>query len=302
MLDLISLCRDQRIPFLLGGHHHSTVGWVQLNCPFCGDFSDGWHLGWAVSSGVMNCWRCGKHQVMDWLFELYPSRPNVVRDLWRRYQVSSSGIPAKKKAPVKTRKREAVPPNGCGEMRKIHWEYLKLRGFNPEKLRKEWDLRGTSQFSGIWNWRIIAPIRDIAGRIVAYTGRAVSPENFLRWRTSKDSEIACNPKSLIYGIEKVRPEKGVVIVEGPADVWKLGPGAVALLGIDWKIEQALLLRHFKRRYIMFDPESVAQKRAKELAYWLSAFPGETWIISETETDAGDMSEKNAKKIMQELGL
>ena len=53
---------------------------------------------------------------------------------------------------------------------------------------------------------------------------------------------------------------------------------------------------------MFDPESVAQKRAKELAYWLSAFPGETWIISETETDAGDMSEKNAKKIMQELGL
>lgn len=92
------------------------------------------------------------------------------------------------------------------------------------------------------------------------------------------------------------------IVEGPADVWKLGPGAVALLGIDWKIEQALLLRHFKRRYIMFDPENAAQKRAKELAYWLSAFPVETWIISETETDAEDMSEKNAKKIMQEFGL
>ena len=300
MLDLISLCRDQGIPYLQGGHHHTTVGWIQLNCPFCGDGSEGWHLGWAVSSGVMNCWRCGKHRETDWLRELYPASPNLVRDLLRKYRLTSPIISEKKQ--VKTRKRDASPPKGCGEMRKIHWEYLKLRGFNPEKLRKEWDLRGTSQFSGIWNWRIIAPIRDITGRIVAYTGRAISAENSPRWRTSKDSEIACDPKSLLYGIEKASPEKGIVIVEGPADVWRLGPGAVALLGIDWKIEQALLLRHFKRRYIMFDPEFAAQKRAKELANWLSAFPGETWIISETETDAGDMSEKNAKKIMQELGL
>jgi len=53
---------------------------------------------------------------------------------------------------------------------------------------------------------------------------------------------------------------------------------------------------------MFDPEIKAQKKAEELANWLSAIPGDTEIISGLQSDPGGLSQEEADEIMLELNL
>ena len=93
-----------------------------------------------------------------------------------------------------------------------------------------------------------------------------------------------------------------MVTEGIFDVWRMGIGSIGLFGIDWKQEQASILKKFTHRFIMFDPETQAQKRAKELASWLSPFPGETEIITGLKTDPGDLSQTKADNIMKKLGF
>jgi hypothetical protein len=91
-----------------------------------------------------------------------------------------------------------------------------------------------------------------------------------------------------------------VFVEGATDVWRLGVGAVAVLGIDWKKEQVAILKNFSRRFVMFDPEPLAQKRAEKLAESLSLYGGETEVITGLKCDPGDLPQDEADQIMKEL--
>lgn len=201
----------------------------------------------------------------------------------------------------KMRKRDAVRPPHLGTLSSAHRRYLRARNFDPGELIEKWDLMGAGHLSGPWRWRIVAPVRSMSGRIVAYTGRAIHPDVRPRWKTTEKDKLADDPRKIIYGIDRVEGDS-VLIVEGPSDVWRMGYGSVALLGIDWKPEQAFVLRSFAKRFIMFDPQKEAQKRARELANWLSPFPGETEIITGIGSDPGDLSDAESYKIMQELGI
>lgn len=300
MLDFITLCRAESFPMLESGHHHCVEGWVQTHCPFCGDGSHGWHLGFSIEHGNMNCWKCGKHTAWEWLKAILPpGAGSRVGMLLKKYKSNVQIIATKK---IVTRGRNAKAPIGLKELSKKHKAYLYNRNFDSDYLESEWGLKGSKHLSMDWNWRIVAPIRDIDNRIVAYTGRTLSSSVKPRWKMTKDSEMSTDPKKLIYGIEKVNPDKGVLIVEGPSDVWRMGPGAVGLLGIDWQVEQAGLLRQFKRRFILFDNQDVAQKRAEELGRWFAGLPGETEIITGIKSDPGDLNPAEADNIMKELGL
>lgn len=302
-VNFLALCRDLRIQTMESGHHHTTEGWIQINCPFCGSGTEGWHLGYALESGVLHCWRCGKHSIREWLSQVLPSgQRSQISAILKKYQESAPLLPKLKSKTQEQRKRDIKPPAGLLELTQAHRRYLESRRFDPSVISDFWEAKGTTYRSGVWNWRIVVPIRNQTNRIVAYTGRALSAEARPRWRTSADDCIGMEPKKLLYGIEKADTKKGVLIVEGPSDVWRMGPGAVATLGIDWKVEQACILRKFERRFIFFDPEPTAQKRARELANWLAPFPGETEILSGFSCDPGDLPPKKAEKIMKELGL
>ncbi len=295
MLDFIRLCKEFNIKYLEDGHHHSHEGWIQTHCPFCTDGSHGWHLGYSTERGNMNCWRCGSHSLYKYLSAVL-GPPFSIKQILNKYQTGT--LPEKKKS--KPRRRKAKEPPRMAPLSRPHYLYLKRRGFNPLKLIDEWHLTATTGLSGQWAWRIITPIYNIDKMVVGYTGRALGPNTKPEWKTSDNEDMSDDPKKLIYGIEKVQDR--VLIVEGPADAWRMGRGAAALLGIDWKVEQAAILKNIAYRFIMFDPEKEAQKRAKELADWLAPFPGDTEIISNLDTDPGELSQKEANKIMNELGF
>lgn len=57
----------------------------------------------------------------------------------------------------------------------------------------------------------------------------------------------------------------VVIVEGPTDVWRLGPGAVALFGKDMSLpQQALLDQHLPGRHVVVMLDRDVQDNATNL--------------------------------------
>jgi len=68
------------------------------------------------------------------------------------------------------------------------------------------------------------------------------------------------------------------------------------------LEQASILRQYKRRFILFDNEKIAQKQAEDLANWLAAFPGHTEVITGIKSDPGELSQGKADRIMRELQL
>lgn len=298
MLDFDKFCRKYRIEYLEQGHHHCHEGWIQTHCPFCSDGKDGYHLGFNIAKGNLNCWRCGSHSIWDFISTILNIKDkHTLGKIVAQFQ--KEGF--RQRAPKDKRTGKVVAPKGIHELQDIHKRYLISRKFDPDKLVEDWHIQATSCYSEIWNWRIIIPIFNSLGGIVAYQGRAVYKNTRPKYQTSKKDEMACDPKMVIYGIHNI-PGDSIIIVEGVPSVWRLGPGTVATLGIDWKEEQANIFRQFSNRYIMFDPEDQAQKRAKKLAEWLSYFKGTTEVISGLPCDPGDLDQAEADKIRKELGL
>lgn len=277
-----------------GESYHVRPGWIGARCPYCGRN----HLGFNVAKGYFRCWACGHVKLTETialLANLDPSRARQMRD---EYDQEFRLLPSKKTA---ARPRSVPAPLEMGRLGRRHLAYLEEeRGIrHPRTLALEWDLHGTKGSSGDWSWRVVAPIKDAAGRTLAYVGRSVAGTK-PKYRVTDDADCAADPKSFLYGIEKATGDSAVV-VEGPGDVWKCGAGFVATLGVDWHREQAEQLRRYERLFVMYDPEPGAQKKARELARWLSMFRP-TEVIGGLPSDPGALDEEKVAEIRKELGL
>ena len=296
VVDIEKLCKDFRIEYASEGHHHCHVGWTQVHCPWCSGGKHGFHLGFNLEHGNMNCWRCGSHSIWDYIGTiLNTTRKDLIAQTLYKYK----GKAQKKKQEPIPRKTILKPPPGTCPFSLAHKKYLRRRGFNTTALKRDWGLKGTRHLSGEWNWRIIIPIHNQDGKIVSYQGRAIKEGVKPKYKFIPKKDMLQDPKSLLYGLHKM-DGSFVIIVEGVTGVWKLGTGTVATLGMDWKIPQAEILRRFKRRFILFDPGQQAQRKAYELAKWLSFFPGETEILDGFTHDPGEMREEEIKNFRKEL--
>jgi len=277
------------------GHHHCHEGWIQLHCPFCAGGVSGFHLGFSLESGYFNCWRCGGHSVWSYLGEiLRTSDRSKIYKVLQKYQMDSPGIP-------RTRRHRSVlvPPPHLESLSHQHRSYLRRRGFRSREIEREWGLEGTRHLSGKWNWRVVGTICNRFGVPVAHIGRSISSRAKPKYRITDKQDCAEDPNGFLYGIHNV-PGDSIVVVEGPADVWRLGPGSVATLGIDWTVTQANLIRQFKHRFVCYDPDQNAQRSARRLAEWLSAYPGSTELVDDMPCDPGDLEPLEAKSLMGAL--
>lgn len=185
-------------------------------------------------------------------------------------------------------------------MTRPHRKYLEGRKFDPDALERKYGLLGTGYASGNWNWRVVFPIRDGADQIVAWQGRSIG-EAAPKYKLSNDKDCLEDPRGMLYGLQDCSGDT-IIIVEGATGVWRLGPGTVATLGIDWNVKQANKLRRFHRRFILYDPESLAQHKARQIAEHLAQFPGETEVLSGFETDPGEFPDELVRQIRQEIGV
>ncbi len=224
---------------------------------------------------------------------------SISRALTIIHSFGGTARPQKRHIRPKIRELKVKLPYKCGVMGPPHRKYLKGRGYDPGHLEDVWGLQGTTGL-GPYKWRIVAPIY-YKGQLVSYQCRDISDKHALKYMACPQAEEAQDHQTLVYGFDQV-PGDTVVIVEGIADVWRLGPGAVATYGIDWTPAQANILRGFKNRLVFYDAnETPAAASAERLAGYLSGFRGSTEVLElEGASDPGAMDQEDADGIMKEI--
>lgn len=206
-------------------------------------------------------------------------------------------------APVQPVKRvaELALPFGAGPLSDRHLKYLAQRGFDGQKLAAQWGLLGTKHL-GDYAFRIICPIFDEA-KMVSYHSRDVSGQSDLRWKACEDSKEVIHYKDLLYGEWLLPPDtETVVVVEGIADVWRLGVGAVSTFGTGYTVAQVNRLRQYERVVVLYDNDEGGQRGARELVNHLSAYRLQIEIanLPAEFKDAGEITDADAQDVMKQL--
>jgi len=293
------LLRDYNIPFVMPGeHHHCSEGWVNINCPFCG--GDNYHLGINTEHSGSHCWRCGGHHTTKVISKVLDISNSEANGILTKYQRGG-------KATTKEAKVSIYPlklPYPTIKLNEVGKRYLRGRGFDPERLEREWGVLQTGPTCFLdmarYDNRILIPI--YWGReMVSFQSRDITGESEKKYLACPSRREKTKHKNVVYGKEERWPETdSLIIVEGITDVWRLGGYSVATFGISFTTEQVLLLSKMAGRFfIIFDNEPQAQEQARKLAVKLKAL-GRRAYVETVEEDPGSMKQEEADYLVKNL--
>ena len=281
------LLEEYNIPIAPEGSQHQTVGWIQFDCPFCGKDSQRWHMGYNISGGFVNCWKCGSHSLGLTLKAL-------INLPWRKIHelINSLGQDTRRvfEEPIQSSKKVLVLPKNIQDisLSYSHKKYLLNRRFNWKELVDLWNIRCIG-ISGELSWRLFIPI-IYKGQIVSWDTRAIGKDIQKRYIGAHNEQELIPRKHLLYGSDYAR--NTIIVVEGYPDVWRIGPGAVAVMGINYSQKQVLAISKYPKRYVLFDAEKHAQKQTDKLCCELAVFPGETINLElEKASDPAEASDE-----------
>ena len=144
-------------------------------------------------------------------------------------------------------------------------EYLQKRGIHQDVA----ELFGVGYFfgKGSMSNRVVIPIHNRAGELVAYAGRVVDdsePKYNLPTGFHKSLELFN-----LHRATRTDTSRGMIIVEGYFDVMKVHqagfPNVVALMGSALSDHQEqLLIEHFDRVVVMLDGDEGGRAAAQEI--------------------------------------
>ena len=280
-MDLRAALRSLNIPYAEhGSSPHVTQGWLGIQCPFCGRGSRNFGLGINLRTLGCTCWKCGSHSLRSALAEAVGDWKPVRALLPELEAGAERQRPAERGGTYK-------PPPGVVDMMPAHRRYLERRGFDPDLLALRHGIRGIGG-GGRLGWRLFMPV-CVYGEPVTWTTRAIG-EATMRYISAAPAEESRPLKHCLYGEDHVR--HAVVVTEGPFDMLRIGPGAVALFGVSYTPVQVARLARYPVRVIAFDNEPAAQRRANQLADLLAPWPGQTHIarLSGADPDSAPAAE------------
>lgn len=269
-------------------------GWIGLKCPFCHDHSN--HGGINLDSNWFKCWVCGRIK----------SPIEVIKKVegcgWgKAYHVAREYLNRefKQKNPGLTRSnfdygQSILPKEAKKKFPNLHRKYLENRGFDPDKLIEKFDLYAVD-LVGDYKYRIVAPVY-INGEIVNFVAADVTKKQKIPYKNAPNKAVKIVRAEIVYNIDSARDF--LVVVEGLTDVWRLGDGAGATLGVAFTEQQLALIagKKFERIYVMYDAD--AEEQAERLANQLSAVCQKVIVILLEEGDPADLSQSEADKIMR----
>ena len=276
------------IPIAPNTHEHSRPGWLQIDCPFC---SKGWthyRMGYSLRGNYTNCWACGGHPLYQTVMALTGLSSHEVRKLLTGLTYER---PKNEPKPVGTLKL----PQGIGPLRPTHCKYLASRGFCVEQLKKLWDLQGIGIHDKL-PWSIFIPFY-YHGEVVSWLSRKIT-NGGQRYHSAGLMGEKLRHKDLLYGEDYCR--NSIIVVEGPTDVWTIGPGAVATCGVGVSPSQISRIANYSRRIICFDNEPAAQRRARKVCDTLECLPGETFNVVLKGKDANSSKRREVDMLRSML--
>lgn len=277
-------------------------GWINVQCPFCDDDKN--HCGIQLKNLNVRCWKCGKHTIFE-LLRIYADSSisqselfKMIKGLDIEEEIITPIIREEKTNPAN---RKILPAEASDKFPKFYLEYLKNRGFDPDRLIKKYRLKAVHTI-GRYKFRIIIPI-FMNGKIVSYTSRAVLKDMEPPYLHPTKEEPAISPKKLIYNYDTIKEGGDAFAVEGPFDSWGIGDGAGALFGVKFTVDQIKLLMRKKIRnlYILFDNDKTGRKEAERCYHVTSPLIKNVEILTlESIHDPGELRISQAKIIKEQV--
>ena len=307
-LDVVSLLESIPVSLDFTGKN-VTEGWVNTNCPFCYDPSN--HLGVNLSSKMFSCWICRESgSIFKLVKQLTGFDNRTVGRLIREHTKDGFNYNFSSETEQKSRKLEIQLPTRCNEKPlKIHKEYLKSRGFNRKEIELYFDIKYTGQISSYirsdgkrsnFSYRIMIPIY-MNKKLVNFTARDVTGLAEERYKNCPNDDAIFHTKDCIYGYDlagKGTSKDVVVFVEGPTDVWRIGPGAFGIFGLKYTENQlkAIYKKEIKKAFTLFDKGKREKKIAELFAREIGSFIPEVNIIEFDEDDSDDPGSMTKKQV------
>ena len=296
MFNAEKFCLEHQIETAPRGNKHQRRGWVNVSCPHCaGNF--GYYLGINIQYAYSSCYRCGYH----WLPKTIAAIARVPLDTAIKLiaQYSTGEVLQEYQEKI-NRNNSLTLPSEFKSLSKIHWNYLKSRGFSAATARSN-QLLGTLM-CGQYAMRIIAPIY-LDGLLISYQGRDVTGRQDTRYKACAAEDEVWPHQDSLYGVDECK-KKSVIIVEGITDKWRLGEDTIATFGIEWSATQArMIATRFEKFFLLYDNEEQAQEKALSLYHYLTARGLDGEIINlNTDNDPGSLTDKQARELKGDLGL
>jgi len=264
---VIEFLEDFGVPYHTEGKNISD-GWIGISCVFCDDKSS--HGGISPNGLGFTCFRCGTKKSIYAIVAHFNTNSGVsTKQVYARY-VDDLYVADKR---LVTRANNVILPSTT--LPSAHANYLRQRRYDPEQLSELYGITGLLDAPD-FKYRVIIPIY-FKKKLVTYIGRDITGEATIPYKNLPESKSILTTKEIVYGIDDVGDT--AIIVEGAFDRWRLGYGAVALLGMVFTQAQLrMLAERVKTAYVCFDNESQAQSLAKELAYQLDFCGVETFNV------------------------
>ena len=299
-MSILDLYNDFGIHYVTEGSKHSRPGWVNTACPFCTG-NPGEHMGAFIASGRFSCWRCGWKPADKVISKLTGVSIPEASALIRKYKVTfSKALPESQNKKIQFKPHRL--PSDCGPLQRQHIRYLEGRRFNPDKLEGDWGLLGAGPVASLdkisYKHRIIIPI--MWGRkVVSFQGRDITGKSELKYLACPKAREIIEHQTIVYGDQEKWSDTGIC-VEGVTDVWRFGPRAFAVFGIDFTARQIrVIAKSFKRVFVVFDDEPQAIKQGKELTMELK-FRGVDAYQEIIIGDPGEMDQEEADYFVKQL--
>lgn len=264
-------------------HHHCSPNFLQLDCPYCSKDWGHYRLGYNLTYNYFSCWSCGGVPLIPTLAELLNISISQAKELLKGLDIQrQERLPHTGKLTI---------PNGVGPLQEPHRKYLQKRGLEPDYLSRVWGVQGIGIASRL-TWRLFLPIHQ-HGKVVSWTTRGLTDRE-PRYINAKNSEEYISAKQVLFGSDHVR--HSTIVVEGPFDVYRIGPGACATMGLVVTKSQLLTISKCSRVCICFDSETQAQARARKLCRDLEVMIPKLYNVVMTSKDPGSASEQEIKEL------
>lgn len=298
-MDFKTFCRDYKVSVAPIGHQHNRPSWTNITCPFCtGHF--GYHLGYPHNrnGNYLTCYRCGTHSLRDVIMALLNVPANQAWEIINTYGGIGELEPVRKKQWEIG--KNCKLPVGCGPVTALGIKYLEKRGFDAEKVIREYQLQQTGPV-GQHRHRLVIPIQ-FKGYIASYTCRGIINQQ-IRYITCAAHREMIPSKEMLYNIDNAKSKKAVIVVEGCTDVWRLGRGSVATFGTRFTPKQLQMLAQFERVFLLQDNDFAGNNAWADLDVQLRIRRAKpVRLMLNTVKDAGELTDIDAQYLMKSLGL
>jgi hypothetical protein len=284
-MNIRDFLRQRNVPLKEHGEHqHATAGWINVDCPSCSPRSGRYRLGINLSYLYASCWSCGPKKLLDVLVD--------ITGMSRKEMAGNFGQLDRTVSRREEHRGTLKMPKGVGPMLPAHLKYLRRRYFSPDELSRVWGVQGIGKDAAL-PWRLFIPIH-FRGEVVSWTTRSLSDQHERRYWSAAPDQEAIPHKRVLYGVDYVRHT--AIVVEGPTDVWRIGPGAVCTFGTSFTQSQLALLSGLVRVVVCFDTEPAAQRQAQRLASTIAPSVSEVFLVTLPAADPGSASEANVARL------